>query len=325
MKTVSIGRLTSEFIFSGDPVVVSAVPNSFTEGSIFRQIVVDVQCDIMPISGNRSFQFVVAAIDNNKEVILDISSALRSTLSQWQYDASSVVDGARITYPYLQFYVTAHEREMTADGKVIDYSPTKEPSGEGVSFKSYLGRVGEYARWNGIKPDGRKFSSKPAGEVFASGQLMCLATLAESGVTTTVAAAGTNYSSERKVFLFVNSYGVFETISVLTNESMSYEVSSTRLALSQPPSYIAKPAVSTHKQGGGAVWQMSSGYVNCDWADWFASEFLTARQYWMWHDGKWLPVVVEPDGDTVTVVDRNDPSLLSVNFTVRSAVSGSIR
>lgn len=339
MKTVSIDRLTSDFIFSGDPVIVTAVPNSFTENSTFRQVIIDVQCDIMPISGNRSFQFVVSATGNGEEVVLDISSALRSTLSQWQYEASSVVADGSVTYPYLQFYINAYEREMNEDGIVKDYASTKEPSGEDAYFKAYLGRVGEYDRWrygdakvisvegNLIAPNGKAFlfTSKPEGEIFASGQLVCNAGLANNAVTTSFATTTANDARDRKVFLFVNSYGVFETVSVLTRESMSYEISSTRHSLSHSPSYTPKPNISTYKQGGGAIWQMSSGYVNRDWADWFASEFLMARHYWLRHDGKWLPVVVEPDGDTVIVADNNDPSLMAVSFTVRSAVSGSVR
>lgn len=339
MEKVSIGRLTTDFIFSGDPVIVTAVPNRFTDKSTFRQVVVDVQCKFAPTGGDRSFQFVVSATGNDEEVVLDISSALRSTLAGWQYDADSVKNGGSINYPYLQFYVNAHEREMTMDGIVTDYAATKEPSGDGVFYRAYLGRVGEYDRWRYggatvisidgslVAPNGKAFSftSKPEGEIFATGQLACNTKLTNNIVTTTFATAAANDTRERKVFLFVNSYGVFETISVLTREAMSYEVASARHSLSQSPSYTPKPSIAAYKQGGGAVWQMSSGYVNRDWADWFASEFLMARHYWMQHDGKWLPVVVEPDGDTVMVYDSNDPSLMAVNFTVRSAVSGSVR
>lgn len=325
MATVNIDRQTSDFIFSGDPVIVTVTPSSFTNGSTFRQVIVAVQCDIFPVRGNRAFQFVASATENGKDVSLDISSALRSTLAQWQYDTASVKAGGSISYPYLQFYVNAHEREMKSDGSVVDYASTKEPSGSNTFFRAYIGGVGEYARWQGVKPDGSKFTSKPSGELLGSGQLTCSTRLTNNVVTTTFSSTSGNDARERKVFLFVNSYGVFETVSVLTSESLSYSISSSRHSLSTAPSYEAKPGISTYKQGGGAVWQMSSGYVSRDWADWFASEFLMANRYWMLHDGRWLPVTVEPDSDAVTVVELSDPSLMAVNFTVCSAVNGSVR
>ena len=353
METVSIGRLTDDFILSGDPVVVTAVPNSFTVGSTFRQVVIRVYCETynIPSADNKTYEFIVSATGNGKEVVVDISSALRSALAGWEYSVKDVANGKSITYPYLKFYVEAHEREMKENGEVENYPSTKEPADieipsedetvetlsdeltdnpeeeEVAAFNAYLGRVGEYARWNGVKPDGSKFSNKPSGEVFAASQLVSSTMLDGESVKSTfsVVSGGDIDNRERKVFLFVNSYGVFETVSVLTREALSYNVSSSRHALSQSPSYTPKPSISAYKQGGGAVWQMSSGYVNKEWAEWFATEFLMARHYWMQHDGKWLPVVVEPDGDTVMVVDRNDSSLMSVGFTVRAAVSGCVR
>lgn len=327
MAAIDLGRLTTDFIFSGDPVIATVTPGYFTEGSTFRQIVVQVSMFFYPVdyTKNQTHQFVLPATENGAPITADISSALRSTFAQWEYDASSVVDGATISYPYVSFRVKAWEREMTSYGEVEDKS-------EGVveidGFQAYMGRVGEYERWKypTTYPDGTEFSTKPAGEIYGNGFLHCTSVLDGAMVNTTVAVSNFgNDERPRTTFLFVNSRGVFETVSVLPRQALGYEITSSRKHLTQSPSYATKPVLATHKQGGGAVWQFSSGYVNVSWADWFASEFLMAKRYWMQHDGRWLPVAIEPDGDTVTVCDRNDPSLLAVNFTVRSAVSGSIR
>ena len=82
--------------------------------------------------------------------------------------------------------------------------------------------------------------------------------------------------------------------------------------------------MTTHKSLGPATWRMSSGYVNRAWAEWFATEFLTAKHYWMRVDGRWLPVVVSPSENAATIYDRNDPSLRDVQFIVRAAVNGRV-
>lgn len=325
MATVSIGRLTTDFIFSEDPIIATITPKSFQSNSAFRQVIVEVAVDVLLSSGSVSAQehtFILNADENNTPVKVDISSSIRSALARWSYDADVVKSGATIEYPYAQFVVTAWEREYV-DGTIVNHSSTStEP------YKAYLGGVGEYERWKSPTPSGLRLSSKPlSGEIRANGQVLCDSSLSESGLVKT-AVSTASYSGDyrrRTVFLFINSLGVFETISVQARESLGYEIASSRKRLSQPPSYAAKPGVIAHKQGGGAVWHFSSGYVNAEWADWFATSFLMAKRYWMFHDDRWLPVAVEPDSDTVIVYDSSDPSLVAVNFSVRSAVTGSVR
>ena len=127
---------------------------------------------------------------------------------------------------------------------------------------------------------------------------------------------------DRTTILFVNSRGVFETISVVGYESEEYAVSAEVRSLVGDTSYRPSPYVTTHKEGGGASWKMSSGWVNREWAQWFAREFLMAKHYWIPKDGRWLPVAITPDSDSIVTYDKNDPSLLAVNFTVRAAIKG---
>jgi hypothetical protein len=67
---------------------------------------------------------------------------------------------------------------------------------------------------------------------------------------------------------------------------------------------------------------MSSGWVNREWAQWFACEFLMAKHYWIPKGGRWLPVAITPDSDSIVTYDKNDPSLLAVNFTATAAIKG---
>lgn len=337
MVTVDLGRLTdNSFFFADDPIVATLTPNNFTEGSTFRQIVVKVDATLHTLGAakSHSYKFILNAEENNVPVVTNVSSAMRSILAGWDYDAGSVVDKATISYPYVAFRVSAWEREMTSDGIVVD----RDSSSQGL-FRAYLGGVGGYTRWKytGDYPtinDSKvyypsdtvfSFTRKPAGEVYGNDFLLCTSAPDGVMVKTSITKVSGSDTRNRVTFLFVNSRGVFETISVLPYESLSYEVISSRKSLFQPPSYASKPIATTHKQGGGAVWQMSSGYVSRDWADWYASEFLMAKRYWMQFDGAWLPVTVEPTSDQVVVYDREDPSLKHVPFEVRAAVNGSVR
>ena len=337
MATIDLGRVSeNSFFFADDPIVVTVIPNQFEDGGTFRQVAIKIKVDYVGDKENREYDFFLPAVDNATPVIGDVSSAIRSTLAQWEYDADSIVVGSSVTYPHASFSVTAWEREMDTSGNVINY-----PSSEQGPYRAYLGGVGEYSRfihgeaypqYNSESgrleyPSGVEFAftSKPVDEKFQYGQPRCTTSFNGTNVETSVSLATVFPAPYNGLFLFVNRYGVFETISTIGRESLGYEIRAERKSLSQPPSYASNPIAIAHKQGGGAVWQMSSGFVSREWADWYASEFLMARLYWMRHEGFWLPVTVEPDGDTVMVYDRSDPSLIAVNFIVRAAVSGSVR
>ena len=334
MAHIDVSKFNNTFALSGSPMVVRVHDFQFGRNadgtpSLFRQVMVEVTAyydSILTDSNKRVFQFPVPVEVGASDVVCDISSAIRSSLAKYQYSTDGVAKNGNITYPNCAFIIRAWERELI-DGELKEHSPVQYPS-ESSLLHAGLGGMSQYERWkNSSVNQTFSFSTKPTtGEIFANGQIVCSSALNGSSVKTTFSEASANIDSrERTVFLFVNSRGVFETVSALPRQSLGYGISSERKQLSQSPSYAPSPVITTHKEGGGAVWQMSSGYVDADWADWFASEFLMAKRYWLWHDGRWLPVAVEPDGDTVMVYDLNDPSLLAVNFTVRSALNGSIR
>lgn len=337
MAAIDISLFNNTFALSASPMVVRLhtlyfSANSDGTDSLFRQVLLEVTTyydGILTAENTRMHTFPIPVEVGATEVVCDIASAIRASLAMYQYPTDEVVPGKTVTYPKCLFKLKAWEREMI-DGEVVERtdSAVSYPSADGNYLTAGFGGFSEYERWKNSDPIATvSFSTKPTGEIYGQGQIYCSSSLQSGKVQTAVSAveSGVVDSRPRTTFLFVNSRGVFETVSVLPRQALGYEIASSRKHLTQSPSYAAKPILTTHKQGGGAVWQFSSGYVNASWADWFASEFLMAKRYWMQHDGRWLPVAIEPDGDTVTVYDRNDPSLLAVNFTVRSAVSGSVR
>ena len=336
MALIDVSQINSKFALSGSPMVVRLysfgfVKNTDGSDSLFRQVMLEVTTyyDSVLTGSNAKMgvhPFPIPVESGDTEVVCDISSAIRASLARYQYHTDSVVPGNTIIYPNCSFRLKAWEREMI-DGEVVDKASASYPTDEGVYLHAGLGGLSQYERWK--NPDVNaaiRFSTKPSGEIYGRDQVYCSSSLQGDKVKTVVSAAESEVvdTRNRVTFLFVNSRGVFETISVLPYESLSYEVIASRKSLSQPPSYAPKPITTTHKQGGGAVWQMSSGYVSRDWADWYASEFLMAKRYWMQFDGAWLPVTVEPTSDLVVVYDREDPSLMHVPFEVRAAVNGSV-
>ena len=171
------------------------------------------------------------------------------------------------------------------------------------------------------------FSRKPAsGELHSTGDIRTDSAYSGSAVKTTTAivSSGDFERGEMQQFLFVNSLGVLETVSAFSLESLSYGIESEKKNLASAPQYFAKPNRTTHKTGGRGVFKMSSGTVNREWADWWTTEFLMAKKYWMMYDGRWLPVTVTPAGDETTIYDKADQRLPHVDFEVETAIEGSV-
>ncbi len=325
MATLDLSAIKAAFAFADNPIIVKATELSFPEGSIFRQVIFDVETYYdKAASASRTFFFAISADGEGSTVECDISSALRSTFAQFQYDASAVTSTGSITYPVVTYKVSIYT-EWMIDG-------VTDSSGKTTSeiYRAFLGGLSEMERWKdsstincAITPT---FTTKPAGEIRDKGQLIATTTYdSEAGEVKTrfsTAQSGTLDARDRTTILFVNSRGVYETVSVLATESEEYEVSAEVRRLVGEASYRPSPYITTHKEGGGASWKMSSGWVNREWAQWFAREFLMAKHYWLRKDNRWLPVAIEPKSDSVMTYDKNDPSLLAVNFTVTSALRG---
>lgn len=330
MAHLNLELINKDFCFVDNPVVVKAHTLGFQSDSIFRQVVFRVDTYIDKMSSNhRHFVFSVNADDyvyleeDSFEVSCDISSALRSALAYYVYDGKNVVAGNEITYPMLSFSVSVFTKEMV--NTVVEESDLT-PS---ETYKAFLGGMSERERWKddmeiNCSPVPR-FSTKPSGELFEENQIVCASEFdSENDVIKSLFSVyeGESDNRSRATILFVNSRGVYETISVLATESEEYEIDSEVRSIVGATAYRPSPSIISHKEGGGAVWKMSSGYVNKEWAQWYAREFLMAKRYWLRMGAKWIPIAILPDKDSVMTYDKNDPSLVAIDFTVRSAIKG---
>lgn len=129
-------------------------------------------------------------------------------------------------------------------------------------------------------------------------------------------------------FLFVNRRGALETCSAPTKESMDIGVETTQYTRVERPTFKPSRSLTAVASGGRRSWQMSSGGVTREWAEWWSLEFLTARRWWMKYKGPgmtaatFVPVIVEPAKKNTSIYDRTKQQMPHVDFTVTLALEG---
>lgn len=131
-------------------------------------------------------------------------------------------------------------------------------------------------------------------------------------------------------FLFVNRRGALETCSAPTLESMDIEVETTQYTRIERSSFVPHRSLMAISKGGRRSWGMSSGHQTREWLEWWTTEFLMARQWWMLREykvagatvKKYVPVTVKPGKKSVDIYDRAKQKMESVEFTVTLALEG---
>lgn len=122
-------------------------------------------------------------------------------------------------------------------------------------------------------------------------------------------------------FLFLNGFGLMESVTAVTKESLSYGTESEQFVVPSGIGFRSHTRIASYAQQPFVTIEMSSGYVNREWAEWWINEFCTTRKAWMIVDGRFLPVAIIPE-ETVDLYDRSKPDLLAVNFIVRCSFAG---
>ena len=131
-------------------------------------------------------------------------------------------------------------------------------------------------------------------------------------------------ATDRMLFQFVNGFGVVETISAEMLESMESSGDTEVDVVTAPSSFGSPRQNIVRRSNREKVYKCSSGYVNREWAEWWANEFLGGdafrrsghSQCWVFLDGYWLPCTVTPDDD-IKLYDRTKPGLTQIEFEVR--------
>jgi len=131
-------------------------------------------------------------------------------------------------------------------------------------------------------------------------------------------------SQEYVDFLFLNRRGAIETCSGLTAEAMNIDVETKQYARVERPAFIPTRSLMALGSDGRRSWPMSSGFVTREWAEWWAMEFLGGKrkQWWMKYRGRYVPVIVTPAKNSISIYDRSKQNMPHVDFTVTLALEG---
>lgn len=137
-------------------------------------------------------------------------------------------------------------------------------------------------------------------------------------------------SQEYVDFLFLNRRGAIETCSGMTKEAMQIDVDMKQYSRVERPTFRPSRSLMAIGSDGRRSWQMSSGYVTREWAEWWAMEFLGGKRkrHWMKYKGPgqataaYVPVIVEPAKKSISIYDKTKQQLPHVDFTVTLALEG---
>lgn len=137
-------------------------------------------------------------------------------------------------------------------------------------------------------------------------------------------------SQEYVDFLFLNRRGAIETCSGMTKEAMQIDVDMKQYARVERPTFRPSRSLMAIGSDGRRSWQMSSGYVTREWAEWWAMEFLGGKRkrWWMKYKGPgqataaYVPVIVEPSKKSIGIYDHTKQQMPHVDFTVTLALEG---
>lgn len=127
--------------------------------------------------------------------------------------------------------------------------------------------------------------------------------------------------SDMRCFVFINSFGLLESVTAITKESMKYDIQSNLYVVPQEIGFKGNTQVVNYASLPTSSFEMSSGFVNREWAEWWINEFIVTRKAWILLNGRYVPVAIIPE-ETVSLYDRSKPDLMAVNFNVRYSFTG---
>lgn len=125
-----------------------------------------------------------------------------------------------------------------------------------------------------------------------------------------------------RYFEFVNRFGAVESVytygRLVRKSSLNQERQVKRHDTSFKPTARYIKVTLQEEQ----TLELSTGPVSREWAKWFANEFLTAEQAWMYSDaaGDMVPVLVESDED-ISVYDESKAEVLDIPFKVTMCIN----
>lgn len=333
--------------FANSPVVIDISGLQWPSASPFNVVRVEV------IYGDKVVGEFKNETNKQSSISFDISSALRTIWSDYDYsDELAAADGyTSVSRSYRNYSLKVYTQYLASDDGGY-YTET--------SFGPFAGgqcAIGGLTEWERSTVDekehgdvsyregeNRRFgdaSTKPTDspEHVGSQSITLWVDVSSAGTTSRFFSANTTPSADSTSahaplvlrdtqeyvdFLFLNRRGAVETCSGLTKEAMDIDVDMKQYARVERPAFRPSRSLMAIGTDGRRSWQMSSGYVTREWAEWWTMEFLGGihKQWWMKYRGRYVPVIVEPSKKSITIYDRSKQQMPHVDFTVTLALEG---
>ena len=348
--------------FAGSPVVIDIGGLQWPDSSPFNIVRVNVIYDGVKVDE------VHADTGGQSSVSFDISSALRAIWSDYEYSGETSAANAAVgassaqqhSRPMREYSLNVSTEYVASDdGGVF----TKTDCGTFAGGRCMIGGLTEWERsliadkadadashLENTNLRNGDASTKPSGtpERVGKDSITSWTDVSASGTTSVfyppTAENGRGASDTAAAhaplvlrdsiayvdFLFLNRRGAVETCSALTMESMGIDVEAKTYSRTGRPAFSPGRSLMTIGADGRRSWQMSSGYVTREWAEWWTMDFLGGKRkrWWMRYKGPgmqsaaYVPVTVEQAKKSVSIYDKTKQQMPHVDFTVTLALEG---
>ena len=332
-------------VFNGNPITFSVLPLKI-EGSTpaFHRMVFEVKCGIS--GGNYETIRLTEPVltEDGAEVMVDISSALRSFRDSYQYSPEPGV------MPVVKFNVSAYDEYMI-NGNPGQTEPISYLPGSNVK-QTLFGGFSDYDRLtaeNNTMPVSR-LTRKPT----TTPQLACVGetviyvapynpaidifsskwdapeanafTITKEGLQTvgdiSIFAMPQSEAVRRTEFRFINSFGVLESISVPRVYSKKLNITSTSYIVTRRETLRSFSREAVRKQNNQESWDFQTDPLDEAWLAWYLHEFLMSELTWINIKGKFLPCTIIAE-EEITFQDETKQEMHSVSFTAKLDFCGS--
>lgn len=346
--------LTSGSILAGNPITFSIKPSDAGTSPSFHRVIVEVTYD----NNNGNYEVIklsVPVTQEGKDVVLDVSSALRVPLEDFQY--SPLV----ATYPMVKWYIKAYDEYMNSNGELktnqgIQYYPQEPNTSDGgaTNLRCIAGAFWDIERMvSGVTKSVKSLSRKPqslpqlmvVGDTYAytpaySESQSLLGSSGLNGLTApqsreveitkeglqtigeqSIYAMPKDEGKDRMVFRFINSFGVLECVSIPRTYSKKLSIQSSSYTVTKLETFNSFSRSAVSKKNDLESWLFMTDPLDENWLQWYLHEFLMSNHVWLNVKGNWIPVTIIPE-DEITFLDKTNTNMYSVSFTVKLDIYG---
>ena len=338
-------ELVEGSIFNGNPITFAVTPLKIGGSTpSFHRMVFEVKCG-MSGGGYETIRLTEPVLsEDGTEVIVDISSALRSFRDSYNYSPKPGV------MPVVKFNVSAYDEYMI-NGNPNQTEPISYLPGNEVK-QTIFGGFSDYDRLtaeNEAMPVSR-MTRKPT----TAPQLACVGetiiyvdpyspaidftteswdapeakafTITNEGQQTvgdiSVFAMPQSEAVHRTEFRFINSFGVLESISVPRVYSKKLNITFTSYTVTRRETLRSLSREAVRKQNNQEEWNFQTDPLDEEWLAWYLHEFLMSEHTWININGKFLPCTIIAE-EEITFHDKTKQEMHSVSFTAKLDFCGS--